>query len=59
MTIDIGGNEVHALKCVRNFGAHFNKHMTREQHVNSKCRAAYAQLHSIGKLRKCLDQQSA
>ena len=59
MTIDIGGDEVHALNCVRNVGAYFDKHMTMEQHVKSKCRAAYAQLYNIGKVRKYIDHQNA
>ena len=33
--------------------------MTMEQHVKSKCRAAYAKLYNIGKVRKYLDHQSA
>ena len=44
---------------MQNFGAYFDKHMSMEQHINSKCRAAYAQLYNIGKIRKYLDHQSA
>ena len=33
--------------------------MTMEQHVKSKCRTAYAQLHNIGKVRQYFDHQSA
>ena len=50
MAINIGGNEIHALNCVRNLGAFFDKHMTMEQHVKSKCRAAYAQLYNTGNI---------
>ena len=57
MTINIGDKEVHALNCVRNLGAYFDKHMSMEQHVKSKCRAAYAQLYNIGKVRKYLDHR--
>ena len=39
--IDIGGYEAHARNCVRNLGAYFNKHMSMEEHVKLKCRAAY------------------
>ena len=28
MAINIGGNKIHALNCVRNLGAYFDKHMT-------------------------------
>ena len=58
MTINIEGNEIHALNCVRNLGTYFDKHVTMEQHVKSKCRAAYAQLYNIGKVRIYLDHQS-
>ena len=33
VAINIGRNEVHALNCVRNLGAYFDKHITMEQHV--------------------------
>ena len=59
MVINIGSKEIHALSCVQNVGAYFDKYMTMEQHVKSKCRAAYAQLHNIGKVRTFLDHQSA
>ena len=59
LAINIGGNEIHALNCVRNCGAYFDKHVTMEQHVKSKCRAAYAQLYNIGKVRTDLGHQSA
>ena len=54
----IGGYEVHALNSVRNLGAYFDKHMSMEEHVKFKCRAAYAQLYNIGKIRKYPDQHS-
>ena len=50
---------MHALHCMRNVGAYFDKHMTMEQHVKSTCRAAYAQLYNIGKVSRYLDHQSA
>ena len=55
--INIEGYEVHALNCVRNVGAYFDKHISVEEHVKFKCRTAYAQLYNIGKIRKYLDQQ--
>jgi len=58
MAISIGDNEIHALNYMRHLGAYFDKHMTME-HVKSKCRAAYAQLYNIGKVRTYLDHQSA
>ena len=59
MAINIVSKELHALNCVRNMGAYLDKHMTMEQHVKSKCRAAYAQLYIIGNVRKYLDHQSS
>ena len=53
--IDIGGYEVRALNCVRNLGAYFDYHMSMEEHVKFKCRAAFAQPDKIGKIRKYLD----
>ena len=53
--INIGGYEVHALNRVRNLGAYFDKHMSMEEHVKFKCRAAFAQLYNIGQIRKYLD----
>ena len=56
--INIGGYEAHALNCVRNLGAYFDKHMSMEERVKFKCRAAYAQLYNIVKIIKYLDQQN-
>ena len=47
--INIGGYDVHALNCVRNFGAYFDLHMSMEEHVKFKCQAAFAQPYKIGK----------
>ena len=52
--INIGGNNIHALNCMRNLGTYFDKYMTMEQHVKSTCGAAYAQLYNIGKVKKYL-----
>ena len=40
-------------------GAYCDKHMTMEQHVKSKCRAAYAQLYNIGNVIEYLVHQTA
>ena len=58
-SINIRGNVAHASGCVRNLGAYFDKHMSMEQNIKSKCWAADAQLYNIGKIRKYLDHQSA
>ena len=61
MAINTGDNDihVHTLNCVQNLGAYFDKHMTMEQYIKSKCGAAYAQLYNIRKVKKYLDHQSA
>ena len=59
MAINIVGNNILALNYVRNLGAYFDKHITMEQHIKSKCQAAYAQLYNIRKVKKYLDHQSA
>ena len=46
------------MNCVPNLGGYFDKHMSMEEHVKFKCRAVYAQLYDIGKIRKYIDQQS-
>ena len=58
-SITIGDSTIQAADCIRNLGAHFDKHMSMEQHVKIKCRDAYAQLYNIGKIRKYLDFNSA
>ena len=57
-SINIGDINVNASDCVRNLGACFDKHMYMEHNFKAKCRAAYAQLYNIGKIRKYLDQNS-
>ena len=39
-------------------GGYFDKHMSMEEYVKFKCRAVYAQLYDIGKIRTYIDQQS-
>ena len=64
MAINIGGNQVHTLNCVRNLVAYFAKHMTMEHNVKSnmscqvQCQAACAQLYNFGNVRKYLAHQS-
>ena len=57
--INIGDSVVQATDCVPNLGANFDKHMSMEKHVTTKCRAAYAQLYNISNIRKYLDRKSA
>ena len=39
-TINIRGSVAHASDGVRNVAVYFDKHMSREQNIKSKCRAA-------------------
>ena len=58
-SITIGNTTIQAADCVRNLGAYFDKNMSMEKHINTKCKAAYAQLFNIAKIRKFLDNKSA
>ena len=58
MSIIVGESEVEASEFVRNLGAYFDKYMLMEHHIKIKCRAAYAKLFNISKIRKYLDDKS-
>ncbi len=58
-SITIGNQEIPASDFVRNLGAYFDKHMSMEHHIRVKCKAAYAQLYNISKVRRYLDQKTA
>ena len=57
--LTIGDSTVASSDCVRNLGSYFDKHMSMEVHVRTKCRDAYAQLYNITKIRKYLNFESA
>ena len=58
-SITIGDSVIEASEYVRNLGAYFDRNMAMDQHIKVKCRAAYAQLYNIGKIRKYLNDKSA
>ena len=55
----MGNSVIQATDHVGNLGAYFDKHMSMKKHVMTKCQAAYAQLHNISKIRKCLKCRAA
>ena len=56
--INIGDYLVLISKEVCNPGAMFDKHLTMSCHINKICRSTSLALRNIGKVRKCLNQQS-
>ena len=58
-SISIGDCTIEASGVVRNLGAYFDKNLSMDYHVKMKCRAAYAQLFMISKIRNYLDEKSA
>ena len=55
-SINVGDSLVQATYCVRNLDANFDKHTSIEKRI-MKCRAAYAQLYNISKIRRYFDHQ--
>ena len=58
-SLTIGDCSVNATEVVRNLGAHFDHHMTMEYHIQARCRAAYAQLAIISRIREFIDDKTA
>ncbi|MCG8430354.1 MAG: reverse transcriptase family protein, partial [Candidatus Omnitrophica bacterium] len=56
LTID--GTWIECADCVRDLGAWLDKNMSMLTHVKRTCKAAYASLYKIGRIRKFLDQTS-
>ena len=54
VSVNIGNHDVNASESVKNLGTFFDKNMNMEVFVLNKCKAAYRQLFSIGRIRKCL-----
>ena len=57
-SVVIGNSSIKPSKEARNLGVIFDSTMSTEKHVNNICRSAYYHLHSIGRVRRYLDQQS-
>ena len=58
LEIFIGNTVVKTSLKVRNIGAIFDSEMKMQDQVNSVCRSSYACLHSIGRIRRYLDETS-
>ena len=52
--ITFGSTQISYASSVRNLGVVFDRSLSMEQHVNAICRSGYAQLRSIGHIRKYL-----
>ena len=57
--LSIGNTKVKPTETVRNIGAVFDAEMKMCDQVSSVCKASYANLHSLGRIRKYLDDASA
>ncbi|PIK56827.1 hypothetical protein BSL78_06229 [Apostichopus japonicus] len=58
-SLKIGTTHVEPVNNARNLGVTFDKNLDMNQHINNICRSASSALHKIGKIRRCLDQQTA
>lgn len=58
-SLTIGDCSIKATEVVCNLGAYFDRHMTMEHHIQAKCRAAYAQLATISRIREFIDDKTA
>jgi hypothetical protein len=58
-TFTIGNATIVPSQSARILGVIFDSTMALENHVANTCRAAYYQLHGIGRIRRYLDQQTA
>ncbi|PIK60387.1 hypothetical protein BSL78_02685 [Apostichopus japonicus] len=58
-SLKIGTTHVEPVNNARNLGVIFDKNLDMNQHINNICRSASSALHKIGKIRRCLDQQTA
>ena len=56
--LSVDSTQIQASGYARNLGVTFDSYASMERHVNSVCRAAYAQLRAINKVKRCIDRQS-
>ena len=56
--LHVGEHSIHSVERVKNLGVTMDHHATMKQHVSSVCRAAFAQLRAINRIKRCLDFQS-
>jgi len=57
-SITVEGVEIVCSKFLRDLGGWLDSHMDMTVHVKKVCNSAFANLHSIGRIRKCLDPAS-
>ena len=56
--ICIGSEKVKPKSCVRNLGAFLDSELSMQEQVKSTSRSCYSSLHSLGRIRKYLDENS-
>jgi len=58
VSVQVGNARITSTICVRNLGVMFDSNMTMTQQVTSICRSVYAQLRSIGRIRRYLSKDA-
>ena len=58
VSVQVGNARITSTICVHNQGVMFDSNMTMTQQVTSICRSGYAQLHSIGRIRRYLSNDA-
>ncbi len=58
VTLNVGDNEIKQSPNVRNLGVQFDKSLSMDKQVQSVCRSSFFHLHTISKIRRCLDDDS-
>ena len=58
-SINVGGETIHARKCVRNLGIIFDSEMKMNEHVSHTVRICYAKLREIASIRKFITTEVA
>ena len=55
----LGGSQIIPATCVKDLGCYLDSKMTMEREISETARKCWAQIHSIGKIRRFLDVDSA
>ena len=58
LNLVIGDEEIQPSLCVKNLGAYLDAELTMQDQIRNVSKSCYASLHSIGRIRKYLDQES-
>lgn len=55
LNVEVGESKIQQSMTVKNLGCVFNRHLTKEHHVNTVVRACFAELRKINSIRKSID----